>query len=573
VSTTLAPPVAATPRDLPNVLETLSEEECYLWALLSDPSGLDQAEFLWYDPDADDGCFRAWPFQWGWYRTTEPLQIDQCARSVGKTLSIKVRGCAFPLLYPGQEMVITAPELVHLEPITTLIEQQIYSTRLLNEMLPRGRSAVTHRPFQMNFQNGSRIIGRIPQRDGKGVKGIHPIWLELDEAQDYPHAGWVELIETLKRGHEGAVWRAHGVTRGVRDDFYNYTQDTPDNHWKVHRFAAMQRPTWTDEERQEKIQKYKGREDPNYRRNVLGLHGDATSPIFVLHRLMACADSDETSDYNVDEYFFTTIKSEMLKYAGDSIASVLDFPMRHRSYLGPPSGKPRASFWVGMDIGFTVDPTEILVFVEYRPKRDAPSKLKLITRIQLVRMDHHNQVHAMLHTIDFYKPKVFAMDKGGLGLPLVQEMQEFGEHPELIPAWAQGYDIGTSLTRIKGYNFSSNLLVEFDQSIEVEPWEDAEKKAGIFRNAKEQGSDVLRDLVDAKRMELPWDAELLRQWQGGTWMPSKGHDQYGRRRYSEGDDHTLDAARMMALGWSQFSIEEFKREREPGPVFDSFISL
>ncbi len=75
----------------------------------------------------------------------------------------------------------------------------------------------------------------------------------VSNSQDYPSAGWTELIETLKRGHEGAIWRSHGVTRGLRDDFYKITQDTPDNQWKVHRFSAMWRDTWTDEERQEKI--------------------------------------------------------------------------------------------------------------------------------------------------------------------------------------------------------------------------------------------------------------------------------------------------------------------------------
>jgi hypothetical protein len=231
------------------VLDILSEEEAYLYAILADPSGLDQAEFLWVDPSSEDNkfcphcgtefngahlhehdelgpddwehkypaasqCFRAWAFQWPWWRTSISHQVDQCARSVGKSLSVKVRACAFPFLFPGQEMVITAPELVHLEPIVGLIETQFYATRLLREMIPSGRSAFTHRPFQANFLNGARLIGRIPQRDGRGVKGVHPIWLELDEAADYPSGGWTELRETLKRGFEGAMLRAHGVTRG-----------------------------------------------------------------------------------------------------------------------------------------------------------------------------------------------------------------------------------------------------------------------------------------------------------------------------------------------------------------------
>lgn len=616
------------------VSEILSDEECYLLAILDDQSGLDLSEFSWYEPDKKDGCFRAWPFQWSWWRNTSPLQIDQCARSIGKTLGIQARAFVFPFKFPGQEMVVTAPELVHLEPITGLIERRFYETRLGREIMPHGRSAVTHRPFQMNFLTGSRVIGRIPQLTGKGVKGclaegtpvltidgykpveelqpgdallthegrwkqvmkvvedendcfevrgqssfpltvscdhrfygaensagpkakraflplawhdvetlidhkvywaspvtfpllpipdlefkgtalrfdtttasmfwwavgrwladgylamnkrtskermvkwvvhhdksdqlkaaltdigasvhiehrahssadvlhvssaawyrwlkehfgqladgkrlpafvlgmprpfrqallngylagdghysqergrwetgsaskmlsvgvqmlaqslgytvncsvvqpkpnaacaapklswrlqlfyghpvrlgqhsvakvksvvpvgkrkvynpiveddhsyvsgaivshnVHPVSLELDEAQDYPDDGWTELIETLKRGTEGATWHAHGVTRGMRDKFYEFTQDTPDNHWKIHRITAMHRPNWSDEERQEKIRLYGSREAPDYRRNVLGQHGDQTNPLFVLHRLMRCWSAD-----------------------------------------------------------------------------------------------------------------------------------------------------------------------------------------------------------------------------------------------------------------------------------------
>ena len=53
---------------------------------------------------------------------------------------------------------------------------------------------------------------------------------------------------------------------------------TPDNEWRVHRITAMSRPNWSDEERQEKIKQYGSRDDPDYRRNVLGAHGDATNP-------------------------------------------------------------------------------------------------------------------------------------------------------------------------------------------------------------------------------------------------------------------------------------------------------
>ena len=36
------------------------EEEAYLLAILDSPDGLDLAEFAWFDPESEDGCYRAW---------------------------------------------------------------------------------------------------------------------------------------------------------------------------------------------------------------------------------------------------------------------------------------------------------------------------------------------------------------------------------------------------------------------------------------------------------------------------------------------------------------------------------
>lgn len=905
------------------VSEALSEEEMCLYAILTDVSGIDLAEFCWTDHENQDDCWRAWPFQWDWWRNQSPLQIDQCSRSVGKSLGIKARSFAFPFCRPGQEMVITAPELVHLEPIVSLVERQFYDTRLGREMLPHGRSAVTHRPFQMNFLTGARIIGRIPQITGKGVKGLHPISLELDECfpagtmvlsarglipiesvevgdevlthrqrwrpvthtmkrglrpavrvrgqghpglvvsadhkfwgqhgqhwvaggtgwewiaaqdmegdywssptrvpplpvppiplsptnvkrpidpldevflylvglyiaegscssavgggplnrvtwslhedevdhvqkmldavglrssanrvrtskavnvlvnhsnlarwlsaqcgsgaankqvpvwvlglnteqrqavldgivfgdgfddpdrryapgrwkvttvsrghaiglrilaqslgfyvsvywcdttqcsgsirgkgfyqvvgntrgqgfdvdglrltkvrevatldeeemydltvdedhsfvaegvvvsncQDYPPDGWTELIETLKRGSVGSVWRAHGVTRGIRDKFYEFTQEGPDNHWKIHRITAIHRPNWTDEERQEKIRLYGSREAPDYRRNVLGMHGDQTNPLFVLHRLMRCVDSVEASDYNADEYLKYSIKAEPIEEEAGPlvddqarvIEGILDFPSIHRRHGDV--------FWCGMDVGFTAAPSEILVFVEYTPKapelkadlargiagpEDGKTRLKLLCRINLQRIGHPLQVRVIERVIDFYRPKAFALDKTGVGLPLFQELQTRRLEVARI---------------VKGYGFSEKVIVDIDGTVVIGDREDVLKEAAIKSNVLEYSTDKLRELVDHGRMLMPWDRDLIREFQGQTFSFSKATmDMYGRRRriFSQGEFHALDAARMVAMAHAQNKIEAFIEDQKHvtnEDVLDMFVML
>jgi hypothetical protein len=206
-----------------------------------------------------------------------------------------------------------------------------------------------------------------------------------------------------------------------------------------------------------------------------------------------------------------------------------------------------------MDVGYTNDPSEILVFSEENDKAQEGSKLKLVTRIHLERISHGDQVAVILWLLDFYQPLAFSLDKTGLGLPLFQDIQERSRADIRIKNLSD---------RIKGYNFSAKILVDFDDSIAFdENKDDLIKTSGVERNVLEHASDRLRDLVDNKRIILPWDKELIGEFQGQTWTFDKSKmDMYGRKKlYSKGEYHALDAARMAVLGWSQDVIEEMTR--------------
>lgn len=538
------------------VYENLSDEECYLFAILNDESGLDQAEFAYTDETSSDGVFRAWPFQWPWWRSQETYQIDQASRSCGKSLSIRFRAFAFPFLNPGAEMLVTAPESVHLDAVTDNIETLYSNNTLAREMIAKGRGGVKHRPFMINFANGGRLVGRIPQRDGSGVKGMHPIWLEMDEASDYPEPGWAELYETLVREDENrARWRAHGVTRGVGGTFDEKCK--PDSGWQVHRLPAMYRPTWDDEERQAKVQQYGHQDNVDYRRNILGLPGDQNSPIFVLARLMMCVDADASSEYNINEYTLLEIEEADVRDSGD-IRYHLDIPMSHANNY--------ERFWIGMDVGWTQAPSAIVVFGE-QPVKGQNSKLKLLTRILLKQIRTEDQVAVMMELLRLYRPIAFAMDSTGAGFPLYQNLQEkVREDAELRPL----------LDRIKGYGFSEKIVADFDETVEYDPDDpDGWQEAIIKRNVLEWSTDVLRTLVDDKRMILPFDRLLIGEFQGQTWSYAKtALDAYGRKRvYSKGSYHSLDAARMAVLAHQQNFIEAFIESKKddgwepPGMIF------
>lgn len=525
------------------------EREAYLAAILMDRSGLDTGEFLLNDRRNADGCFRARPYQWPWWRCADQYQADCCSRDVGKSESLALRAIGFVFNFPDEEMVIGAPELNNLEPIIIRLEHRIFSCRLLHELIQKGRRSVTHRPFFMQFTNGARILGRIPQRSGMGFKGLHTVRLELDEAQDLTNQAWGEVIETLRTEEEGAEWRIHGVPRGTRGKFWEFTQDSSD--FTVHRITAMHRPGWNDVERQRKIRQYGSRDDPDYRRNILGEHGDVTNALFVLHKLMRCVDDDQSSDYNQNVYHHVIVRDTDLTHEarqrglddGDPtvlsglLVEKLDLPARHQ-------GPGFEVIWMGMDVGFTTDPSEILVFAEYHPSAaelradkaahratpaEGTSRLRCIARFTLRRIDGPLQVAAIYALLDFYNPRAFAMDKSGNGLVLYQDVLAAlraaeAKNREKMRARAQTF---------KGYNFSEKVLVEFDDAAEAEgeEYESAEERAeevGMRRNVLEYSTDCVRRFVDQGRLMLPWEIDdedvgqetIINEMQGQTFCGS-----------------------------------------------------
>lgn len=876
-----------------SALTDLSEEEAYLVALLTDDTGIDFAEFEFLDQDRDHGRFRLFDYQWALNGCQDAYQVTQGARATGKSMGIQMRAAVFPFCYPGNDLLLTAPELNHLRPLTSAVEERIKTTWLTSQLLPaNGKTdGFTRQPhWEARFVNGAKIVSRLPNKDGRGVKGsvsestlvltkrgyipardvrigdlvlthlgrwrpvigatvseadlvevamtghrgmfvswnhrFHarrnlnpqrrvrlaeptwlavddpecrrwyvaspatfpesitptlpgaggrevawllgrwvadgnlmsdkgrlnriaftvkpselselegharaagyrpwsrlrengtytvmvngvdlarfardhfghlaagkrvPVWLlgaqseirsawldgylsgdgywdakkerwtagsaskelchgvillaqsvglnasyswvdpkrthvmgvtlkgrparchratitnrrtsgirdglhswkvvrrvtdagrgtvvslavaddhsyvaegfvhhnqhslriELDEAQDYPLPGWVEIVECLNRFDPRSQWRCHGVPRGVRDRFYEITMGA-NSQWKVHRPLAMGRPSWSPEERTEKIQIYGGsRQSNDYRRNVYGEHGDSSNALFVLARLVAATDMNEGSEYNTDVYSVCRMEYEALE--GASPLMMIDLPGVHRSgWAGAPKGY--SSYHMGMDVGVTNHPSEVLVFGQ----RAGTSKeqLDLLLRVHMQRIPVDDQEAVLDYLFAWYGargPWTFGIDKTGVGFPLWQRLEaKYG------PA------------RVKGYNFSSKYVIGLEDR-ELERGE-KEEDLQIERNIVEYSSDLLREMVDAKAIQLPFDRELLQEFQGQTYVVVKTDaSPYGTRNYSRGKFHTLDAAKMAVAAMRLAPLDEILNSKEDGsPVLDVFVGL
>lgn len=515
-----------------------TDEQMYLLAILQDSSGVDIAEFALRDVRNPDGCYRLHDYQWPWFTCDDKFQIDQGGRAVGKTESIKLRCMAFPFAHAGHSMLVTAPELNHLRPLTDEIEKFLLQTRLTREIMPDTHSkGIARQPhWQVRFANGTSIISRLPNKDGRGVKGQHVLQLELDEGQDFPKAGWREVIECLNSDTEGAMFRVHGVSRGVPDEFYSRTQ--PNSGWTVHRPMAMMRPGWDKSERDSRIRDYgNSRQAVDYRRNVYGDHGDASNSVFVLSRLMDCVDRDEGSTYNTSVYHCIKFEYEKLPENEGArqmyLANELQFPSAHKSgysqkvknkEVGAPKGY--TAYFAGMDVGVTNHPSEILVFGQ----RTGTDDMELLTRIQMHRVNTDDQKTVIHELFRFYGDKLyFGIDKTGVGFPVWDQLtrMSYGE-------------------RVYGFGFSEKRVVAYeDRAVEVG---ETQEDLAIKRNVVEAATDWLRnDYVDLGKLRLPYDVEILTEFQGQSYTVIKDNgDPYGQRRlFSGGSLHSLDAAKMM----------------------------
>jgi len=151
------------------------------------------------------------------------------------------------------------------------------------------------------------------------------------------------------------------------------------------------------------------------------------------------------------------------------------------------------------------------------------------------------------------------MDKTGNGLPLFQFLRDD----------AQAHALGIN-KRLAGYGFSEKLPVEFDDREPVgrEKLEDLV----IERNIVDYASDELRKLVDAGAVELPYDVEQLKEFQGETVEVVKDMGSAaGIRKKYKGGCHTLDAARMLIAAKNLEMIEDMLAPKRHAPVLDAFV--
>lgn len=546
----------------------MDEIDLLVIALLADP--VCGPEIFWDDPNNHEysGCYRVRDHQYPMFRgeqdpnTFKPRNNEgyACGRDIGKTESIKARSWTHAFRRTRRNLLVTAPELIHLLPLTDAIEDRIRDCRITRDFLDLrgGQTGFTHKPFGVDFIDGTKIVGRIPRLTGTGVKGQHQPDLIMDEGQDYPQRGWDEIFPTVMRdtvdadGDPDYHFIFYGVHSGERDTgFFKAATDT--DVWKIHTITRLQTaPRWNPTEKQTWLQAYGGSSSPDYRRNVLGEAGAAASAFFVASRLMLCVDQEmnektgRMSRYNEIEYVKQVIRAEELDHYGLTVEEALDLP------------EAMHEVWGGMDVGLTIAPSVILLFDHVKVKDRM--RMKLVRRFVLERFRARTQrevIYAIYRHLGS-KLKGFGIDSTGLGFPMFQEIED----DEAAP-------VGL-LDIVRGYKFNAHVPVGIDRQMV------AQDSSGRLRD--QYGSQVkkvwnpdtgqdeyivempmveastryLREQVDTNFLLLPFDRDLIRDMRGETQQRVK---RVANLQKKPNAFHDLDAMRAYVMPYKVGEVE------------------
>lgn len=560
---------------------TFDDDDFLLLALLQDPIFASELCFSDAKNTEYSGCYRVRDYQYPLFRIEDLYAGAACGRSTGKTESIKARSFSHTFRRIGLNLLLTAPELIHLLPLTDAVEARIRDTRLTREFLDTrgGKTGFTHRPFGVDFVDGTKIVGRIPRISGTGVKGQHQPDLIIEEAQDYPEKGWTEISETLLRemvnykGDPDFHFHFYGVHSGARDSRFHALMEG--GEFRIINVTALQRPDWNASQKATAKAMYGGSSSPDYRRNILGEAGAAANQMFVSSRLMACVDQDRESDYNTKEYTHQLLRVEEV----DEILNGMpeeERPMAYSSILNLPDSF--GTSYLGSDIGLTISPTVIMVFSH--EVVDKVPRMKLIRRYTLERF-REKQIRAIYYALAWrlgLKMEAFGIDATGLGKPIFQAIEDDEDTPPRLLEVARGYFFNAMVPVDVDPDFvmednSGHLRDQYGSAVkkEIDPLTNKERLV-TYMSMLEASTRYLRDWVDSGFLLLPFDTEITTDMQGETQQRLRTVGKMSGR-HKPNAFHILDAMRGAAMGWKAQEIEEKIQFTPREPILDMALDL
>lgn len=445
-----------------------------------------------------------WPHQIDDLRAPEHNIIHLDGRDCGKSISISTDALHFSFITRGGQGLIAAPHQGHLDTLIEEIEFQLDNNPdLMNSiaLTKYGKPKIHRKPyFRIEFTNGSIIYFRPAGAYGDAFRSLHVDRIWVDEGAWLSEKAWKALRQCLKAG--GRL-RIYSTPNGLRDT--TYYRLTLSEQFRVFRWPSWLNPNWTPQREAELIEFYGGKDSSGWQHEVAGEHGKPSYGAFNIEQFNLCRQ-------DVFEYRKIVITDSELRDC-DSEESSYD-RLEMLLNLTPQTGM----FWLGGDLGYTNDPTELVLFQEHEIGDRQVKRLVLRIHLEHVSYPHIAQIIALLDR--YYTPAGIGVDNGGNGLSVVQELLTLDKYKELdLDGRLKGYDFG-GMTRLA-----------------VRDGRDVKKRT------KELMTSLINGAMQRKQIVFPAeDVEIEDQFTTHTYTLRDG-----LVIYSKGNDHIIDAIRCAVL--------------------------
>ena len=477
-----------------------------------------QDPVLWgehYLRNRDGSKRRYWPHQIEDLRSAERNVIHLDGRDTGKTVGLSTDALHFVFTTRGKQGLIAAPHQGHLDTIIEEIEHQVQSCADLGAsvgLTAQGKPKIQKKPYyRIEFSTRSVLHFRPAGAYGEAFRSLHVERIWVDEGAWLSETAWQALRQCLKAG---GVLRIYSTPNGLRSTTYYRLTQSP--NWRVFRWPSWLNPAWSAEREAELTEFYGGKDTAGWQHEVAGEHGKPSYGAFNVEYLERCQEPMES-------YKPVVITGETLASCEteEDVFSRLEMLLN----LGPQDG----TFWVGGDLGYTNDPTEIVVFQEVEEEGRRRAKLVLRIHMEHVAYPHIAVVIGLLER--YFAPMGIGVDRGGNGLAVVQELTTLDKFRHLnLEAKLHGYDFGGMVTI-------------------------AEKEGlPLKKRAKEYMTSLINRALQRGELRLPKnDLELVDEFTTHTYTLVNGNI-----IYSKGNDHIVDAIRCAMLVRDQRRLDQFE---------------
>lgn len=446
---------------------------------------------------------------------SEEKIIHRDGRDVGKTVNLITLLLWYTFVNRGKSVFVAAPYQGQLDTIMDEVEFQLHHNDLLRDNVARsgrGRLKIKRKPYvEITFANGCMAYFRPSGPHGEVFRSLHVDLLLVDEAAWLPEDAWKALRQCL---NAGGVFRIYSTPSGIRErTYFTLTQDSS---WRQFHWPSWLSPEWSEQRDRDLLQFYGGRDTPGYQHEVAGEHGAPSYGAFDAVAVMRART-------DIPEYRRVILRGEAFADCQGE-AAIRD---RIQELLNLPGG--HGIYWLGGDLGYTADPTELLLFEE-----DEDGILSLVLRVHAEHVAYPiiSEIIAFLDRV--YSPRGIGIDRGGNGLAVEQELLGLDKfHANGLPGRLVGYDFGGSIA--------------------VHPKEGGEP---LKKRVKEEMTRQINLALHARKLLIPaGDPEVENQLCTQTYTLGNGG-----MVYSKGFDHIVDAMRCALLRRAQAVESEYEPE-------------